>query len=67
MVKTTYNSTKDMINRLQQLKGKINLNFYENIRNYYDEMKHKNFQTQEDPFVKKAQSLSKSYLKYLKY
>ena len=31
MVNTTYKSTQDMINKLQQLKGKIKLKFYKNI------------------------------------
>ena len=50
-----------MINKLQQLKGKTKLKFYKNISNYYQEMKHKNFQTQEDPFSKNAQGISKVY------
>ena len=33
MVNTKYNST-DMINKLQQLKGKTNLKFYKNINNF---------------------------------
>ena len=36
MVNTTYNSTEDMINKLQELKGKTKLKFYKNISNYYD-------------------------------
>ena len=43
MVNTKYNSIEDMINKLQQLKGKIKLKFYKNISNYYSEMKNKNF------------------------
>ena len=39
MVNTTYKSTKDMINNLQQLKGKTKLKFYKKISNYYNEMK----------------------------
>ena len=31
MVNTTYNSTEDMINKLQQLKGKTKLKFYKKI------------------------------------
>ena len=58
MVNTTYNTTEDMINKLQSLKGKTKLKFYKNISKYYDEMKHKNFRTQEDPFSKNAQSIS---------
>ena len=61
MVNTTYISTEDMINKLQELKGKTKLNFYKNINNYYIEMKNKNFQSQEDPFSKKAQGISKIY------
>ena len=60
MVNTTYNSTEDMINKLQQLKGKTKLKFYKNLSNYYTEMK-KKFQTQQDPFAKNAQSISKIY------
>ena len=61
MVNTTYNKTEDMINKLQELKGKTKLKFYKNLSNYYIEMKNKNFQTQEDPFVKNAQGISKVY------
>ena len=61
MVNTTYNSSEDMIKKLQQLKGKTKLKFYKNMSNYYIEMKNKNFQTQEDPFAKNAQGISKIY------
>ena len=62
MVNTNYNSTENMINRLQQLKGKTKLKFYKNISKYYIEMKKKNFQTHhEDPFSKNAQGISKIY------
>ena len=61
MVNTTYNSTKNMIDKLQQLKGKTNLKFYKNISNYYTEMKNKNFQSQQDIFAKKSQGISKIY------
>ena len=62
MVNTKYNSIEDMINKLQQLKGKIKLKFYKNIVNYYIEMKNKNFQTnQQDPFSRNAQGISKIY------
>ena len=50
-----------MIDKLQQLKGKTKLELYKNISNYFDEMKHKNFPTQEDPFAKNAQGISKIY------
>ena len=62
MVNTNYNSTEDMINKLQSLKGKTKLKFYKNIKNYYIEMKKINFQTQDqDLFAKNAQGISKIY------
>ena len=62
MVNTDYNSTEDMINKLQELKCKTKLKFYKNISNYYTEMKNKNFQTNnQDPFAKNAQGNSKIY------
>ena len=62
MINTTYNSTEDMINKLKSLKGKTKLKIYKNIKNYYTEMKNKNFQTQDqDPFTKNAQGISKIY------
>ena len=61
MVGTTYKSTEDMINKLQQLKGKTILKFYKKISNYYTEMKNKNFQTRQDPFAKNAQGINKIY------
>ena len=56
MVNTKYNSTDDMINKLQQLKGKIKLNFYKNISNFYNNM---NIRFEQDPFAKNAQGISK--------
>ena len=62
MVNTTYNSTEDMINKLQSLKGKTKLKLYKNISNLYIEMKNRNFQTQDqDPFSRNAQGISKIY------
>ena len=62
MVNTTYISTEDMINKLQSLKGKARLKFYKNISNYYIEMKHKNFQTNnQDHFSRNSQGISKIY------
>ena len=61
MVNTNYSSTEDMIDKLQQLKGKTKLKFYKNMSNYYTEMKNKNFQTQQDPVAKNAQGISKIY------
>ena len=66
MVNTNYNSTEDMINNLQKLKGKTKLNFYKNISRYYIEMKRKNFQTcQQDHFSRNAQGISRIYLEVL--
>ena len=61
MVNTNYNSTEDMIDKLQELKGKKKLKFYKNISIYYTEMKNRNFQTQRDPFSRNAQGISKIY------
>ena len=62
MANTTYNLSEDMINKLQELKGKTKLKFYKNISNYYTEMKNKNFQTNnQDTFAKNAQGISKIY------
>ena len=61
MVNTIYNKTKDMIDKLQSLKGQTKLKFYKNINNYYIVMKNKNFHTQEDPFAKNAPAISKIY------
>ena len=61
MVNTVYISTEDMINKLQSLKGKTKLKIYKNISIYYIEMKNKKFQTQEDPFARNAQGISKVY------
>ena len=43
MVNTTYNSSEDMINKLQEIKAKTKLKFYKNISNYYTELKRKIF------------------------
>ena len=59
MVNTTYSTTDDMINKIQQLKGKTKLIFFKNITKFYDEMKHKIFPTQKDFFKKYAQGISK--------
>ena len=58
IVKTTYNPTEDMINELQEIKGKTKLKFYKNISNYYDNM---NNTFDEDPFAKNAQGISEIY------
>ena len=61
MVNTNYISILDMIDKLQELKGKSKLKFYKKINNLYTEIKNRKFQTQEDPFSKNAQSVSKIY------
>ena len=47
-----------MIKKIQNLKGKIKIKFYENISNHYDEMIYSrqigNFQFEEDPFSEDA-------------
>ena len=63
MVNTIYNSTEDMINKLQQLKGKTKLKFSKNVSIYYDNM---NIRSDEDPFAKTAQGISKIYHEVLK-
>ena len=58
MVNTTYKTTEDLIKKLQSLKGKRKLKFYENKSNYYDNM---NIKMDEDTFARSAQSISKLY------
>ena len=62
MVNTTFNSTVDMSDKLQQLKGKTKLNFYENISNFCDNV---NIRMDEDPFAKNARGISKIYYEVL--
>ena len=51
-----------MIDKLQQLKGRIKLKFYKNISDYYKEMKNKNFQSNNiDPFSKNSKGVAKIY------
>ena len=61
MVNTKNSSPEDMVKKLQQLKGKPKLKLSKNISIYYNEMKTKNFQTQQDPFAKNAQGFIKIY------
>ena len=60
MVNTTYNSTDDMNNKLQSLKGEAQLNFIK-LNKYYDEMKNQNIRFEEDPFSKNVHGVSKIY------
>ena len=58
MVNTNYNSTKEMINKLQELKGKTKLEFYKIVSDYYHNL---NIRFDEDPFAKNAQGISTFY------
>ena len=40
MVVTIYNSSYDMIDKIQELKGKTRLKYYETVSDYYGERKH---------------------------
>ena len=63
MFNTSYNSSEDMINKIQSLKGKTKLKFYQNISNFYDEMTYARrsgtFQFQKDVSTEGAQGISK--------
>ena len=54
-----------MIIKLEEMKGKRKLKFYQKLSNYYDEMNYgrqKNyFQFEDDPFGKDARGISKYY------
>ena len=75
MVNGKYETTQGMIDKIQQLKSKTKLEFYQNISNYCDEMNNRrrsnSFQFKENPFSKSAEGSSKSFhevsllLKYL--
>ena len=54
MVNTTYKSTEDMINIIQDLKRNSKLNFYKNLSNYYDD---RNIRMDKDPFCKIARGI----------
>ena len=41
-----------MIDKIQSLKGKTKLKFYENVGNYFEEMNDRTFQFQQDTFAK---------------
>ena len=58
MINTIYNSTEDMILKLQQLEGKTILTFFKKHVFFYDSM---NIGFDEDPFAKNAQGFSKIY------
>ena len=64
MVNGKYDTTRDMIDKLQSLKWKTNLKFYQNKSNYYNEMNYRwqsnTFQFEEDLFSKNVQGISKN-------
>ena len=60
---TKYNSTENMIDKLQKLKGKTKLNFYENTSNDYN---NKNIRMDGGPIARNAQGISKFYHEVLK-
>ena len=51
MINATYNTVKDMINKLQSLKGKTKLNLFKSISNFYDEFKTQKFSNSRRSFV----------------
>ena len=57
-----YNSTEEMIDNLQELKGKTKLKFYKNKGNFYDNVY---IRMDDDPFAKNAQGISKIYYEVL--
>ena len=63
MVTTNYNSTQVIINKLQSLKGKTKIKFYQEISKYYDEKNNgrqsNSFQFEEDPFGRKNEIFGK--------
>ena len=61
-VNIAFFSLDNVIDKLQQLKGRLKLKFYKNIIDYYKEMKNKNFQSNKiDPFSKNAKGVGKIY------
>ena len=58
-----------MFNKLQSLKCKTKLKFYQNINNYYDKMNNRRqkgtFQFEEDPSSKGVQGIGKIYQEVL--
>ena len=41
MINTEYKTSEDMIKKLQSLKGKTKVRFYQNISNFYGEMNYR--------------------------
>ena len=57
-----YDTSQDMINKVEQLKGKTNLKFYQKVGKYYDEMNYRRqsgyFRFEEDVFSKSVQGIA---------
>ena len=60
MSNTKYNSMKELINKLQQLKGKTKLKFYKNISQYCENM---NIRFDENRLLKMLKVLVKFIMK----
>ena len=60
-----YNTTQNMIKRLQQVKGKTKIKFRQIVNGFYDEMnirrQNGTFQFEEDTFAKNAEVNSETY------
>ena len=65
MVDTTYYSSEDLINKIQLLNGKTKLKFHQNLNKFFDAMhmrrQSNTFEFEEDPFIKKVESIDKIY------
>ena len=57
-VNSTYNTTQDMISKLQELKGKTKLKFYKNISNHEENI---DIRISEEPFSENSPGISKIY------
>ena len=69
MVNANYNTTDDIIKKLQSLKGKRKVNFYTKKSKFFDERKNRRqsgtFQFEEDTFSKNTQNIGKNYKEVL--
>ena len=64
MFNTTYNSTEDMINKLQELEGKTKLKLYKNIKKYSNEIKLKMFKIKKILFLETHKVLVKTIMMF---
>ena len=62
MTNGKFETTLDKIEKLQNLKGKTKLKFYQNVNNYYDEKKYRrqngHFKFKEDVFSKGGEGVA---------